>query len=114
MLSAIDFDDDSQLMADEISEVCTDRRLAPKVMLLEWRLPQMLPEHLFGFGRVTAQHASARHALVYRRLRSLWHPPPTPDPSPPSAFAQGLRRTGGGEQVRALCKFQIQNRTFPR
>jgi very-short-patch-repair endonuclease len=23
--------------------------------------------------------------------------PPTPDPSPPSAFAKGLRRTGGGE-----------------
>jgi hypothetical protein len=24
--------------------------------------------------------------------------PPTPDPSPPSAFAQGLRRTEGGEK----------------
>jgi len=24
--------------------------------------------------------------------------PPTPDPSPPSAFAQGLRLTGGGEK----------------
>jgi hypothetical protein len=26
----------------------------------------------------------------------LWHAPPTPDPSPPSAFAKRLRRTEGG------------------
>jgi hypothetical protein len=87
MLAAIDLDDDPRLMTGEVGEVRTDRCLAPKVALLERRLPQMLPEPLFGFGRVTTQRASARHAVVDRTLRVLWHPPPTPDPSPPSAFA---------------------------
>jgi hypothetical protein len=53
MLTAIDLDDNSSLMAGEVGEVGTNRRLTPKVTLLEWRLPQMLPELLFGFGRVT-------------------------------------------------------------
>jgi hypothetical protein len=54
MLTAIDLDDNSELVTGEIGEVRTDRRLASNAMLLEWRLPQMLPELLFGFGRVTA------------------------------------------------------------
>jgi len=112
MLAAIDLKDNFDLMTGEVGEVRTDRRLTPKVMLLERRLPQMLPQLFFGFGGVATQRASAWHALVDGRLRSLWHPPPTPDPSPPSAFAQGLRRTGGGEQVGIRCGFQIQNRTF--
>ena len=33
MLPAIDFDDNSELMAGEVGEVRTDRRLTPKVML---------------------------------------------------------------------------------
>jgi hypothetical protein len=53
MLSAINLDDNSELVAGEVGEVRTDRRLAPKVTRLEWRLPQMLPEFLFDFGRVT-------------------------------------------------------------
>jgi hypothetical protein len=39
MLAAIDLDDDSNLMAGEVGEVGTDRRLTPKVALLEWGLP---------------------------------------------------------------------------
>ena len=80
MLTAIDLDDDPELMTGEVGEVRTDRRLASKAMLLEWRLPQMLPELLFGFSRVTTQRASAGNAVVDGTLRSLWHPPPTPDP----------------------------------
>jgi hypothetical protein len=64
MLPAVDFDDKLELMAGEIGEVRTDGRLASKVVLLEWRLPQMLPELLFGFGRVTAQNARAWYAVV--------------------------------------------------
>jgi hypothetical protein len=50
------------------------------VELLKWRLPQMLPEFLFGFGRITTQHACAGNAAVNGSLRSMRHPPPTPDP----------------------------------
>src|SRR5437899_8776143 len=95
MLAAVDFDDNSRPMAGEIGEVGTDRRLTPKMVFLKRRLPQMLPEFLFGFGRVTAQRASAGNALVNGTLCSLWHPPPTPDPSPPRAS-----RAGGGAQIR--------------
>jgi hypothetical protein len=80
MLTAIDLDEDSQPMTGEVGEVRTDRRLTPKVMLLERRLPQMSPKLLFSFSRVPAQRARMWHARVYRKLRSLWHPPPTPDP----------------------------------
>jgi hypothetical protein len=108
MLPAVDLYDNSKPMTCEIGEVGTNRGLAPKVMLLEGRLPQMLPKLLFGFGRVTTQRAGPRHAVVDWTLRSLWHlAPPTPDPSPPSAFAQGLRRTEGGEQVRAHRKIRV-------
>jgi hypothetical protein len=54
MLTAIDLDDNLELMAGEIGEVGANCRLAPKVMLLERRLSQVLPKLLFGFGRVTA------------------------------------------------------------
>ena len=80
MLSAIDLNDYSQLVARKVSEVWTDSRLASKVVFLEGRLPQMLPKLLLSLGRVTSQSAGAGNALVYRTLFSLWHPPPTPDP----------------------------------
>src|ERR1700736_5988113 len=78
MLPAIHFNDNSELMAGEIGEVRTDRRLTSKVMLLERRLPQVLPQLLFGFGRITAQDSRARHAVVgwtRRSLCGIWHPP---------------------------------------
>jgi hypothetical protein len=53
MLSTIDFDDDPELVTGEVGEVRTDRRLTPEVMLLERRLPQMLPEFFLSFGRAT-------------------------------------------------------------
>jgi len=106
MLTAIEFDDDLQLMAGEVREVRTDGRLTPKVMLPERRLPQMLPKFLFGFGRIATQGSSSRHAVVERTLRCLCHPPPTPDPSPPRAS-----RVEGGEQIRARCDVQFQNRS---
>ena len=80
MLSAVDLKDNFRAMAGEVGEVGTDRCLSPKVELLERRLPQMLPEFLLGFGRVTTQRASAGNAVVNGTLCSLWHPPPTPDP----------------------------------
>ena len=80
MLTAIYLDDNFSLMAGEVREVRTDRRLTAKMVLLERRLPQMLPEFLFGFGHITTQRASTRHAGVNQTLLSLWHPPPTPDP----------------------------------
>jgi hypothetical protein len=63
MLPTIDLDDDPEPMTGKIGEVRTDRRLATKVVLLEWRLAQMLPEFLFGCGGVATQRAGARHAV---------------------------------------------------
>jgi hypothetical protein len=80
MLPAIHLDHNSELMTGEVGEVRTDRRLPPKVMRLERRLPQMLPQLLFGIRRVTTQRARAENAVVNGSLRSLWHLPPTPDP----------------------------------
>jgi hypothetical protein len=96
MLPAIDFDDNLGVMAGEVGEISTDRGLTSKVMLVERRLSQMLPELLFGFGCVTSQNSRTRHAVIDRTQCSLCHPPPTPDPSPPRAS-----RAEGGEQVRA-------------
>jgi len=93
MLTAVNLDDESSLMAGELGEEPADRCLTPEMMLLEGRLSQMLPELFFGFGRVVTQSTSARHACVNRTLRSLWHAPPTPDPSPPRAS----RAEGGGK-----------------
>ena len=64
MLAAIDLDDDFDLMAGEVGEVRTDRRLTAEVMLLERRLPQMLPQLLFSFGSIATQRAGTRHAAV--------------------------------------------------
>ena len=64
MLAAIQLDHNSQLMTGEVGEVRTDRRLTPEMVLLEWRLPQMLPEFLFSCGGVATQRARARHAVV--------------------------------------------------
>ena len=64
MLTAIDFDEQLELMAGEIGEVWADGGLTAKVVLLEWRLPQMLPELFFGFGGVAAQGARAGDAVV--------------------------------------------------
>src|SRR5437879_2410426 len=94
MLTAIDLDDYPSLMRREVREIGTYGGLAPKVMRLERRLPQMLPQLLLGLGRVATQGPGARHALVDGTLHSLWHAPPSPDPSPPRAS-----RAGGGEQV---------------
>jgi hypothetical protein len=70
MPSTIEFDDNSKLMAGEVSEIRADRCVAPKVTFLERRLSQILPKLLFGFGHVTAQSSSARHAFVDRTRRS--------------------------------------------
>jgi hypothetical protein len=97
MLAAIDFDHEFELVAGEVGEVWTNGCLTAKVMLLERWLPQMLPQLLFGFGRVATQASRARHTIVGWTLRSLWHlAPPTPDPSPPRAA-----RVEGGGKIRA-------------
>jgi hypothetical protein len=71
MLTAIDLDDNSELVAGEIGEVGTDGRLTPKMVFLKRRLPQMLPELLFGFSRITTQRSRAGNAVVDGTLRTL-------------------------------------------
>ena len=80
MLPAVDLYDNPEFVAREVGKIRTDCRLSSEVMLLERRLSQMLPEFLFGFGDITTQRASTRHAGVNQTRRSLCHPPPTPDP----------------------------------
>ena len=102
MLATIDFDDNSELVAGKVSKVSSDRGFASKVVLFEWRLPQILPKLFFGFGGVTTQSTGTRNAFIDGA--SLRHPPPTPDPSPPQA--------GGGAKLHALFQSQIQNSAF--
>jgi hypothetical protein len=64
MLAAVNLDHNPELMTGKVGEVRTDRRLTAKVVPLERRLPQVLPELPFGFGRVTAQRACAGNAVV--------------------------------------------------
>jgi hypothetical protein len=64
MLPAIELDHESERVAGEVGEVRADRRLTAKVVLFEGRLPQMLPQLLLGFGRVTTQGARAWHAGI--------------------------------------------------
>jgi hypothetical protein len=55
MLPAIDLDNHFERMTREVAEVNANRRLTPKMMLLEWRLPEMLPQTLFRVRHVTAK-----------------------------------------------------------
>ena len=57
MLTTIDLDDNPTLMASEVGEIRTDRGLASKMMFLEWRLAQMLPQPPLGLSGMTAQDA---------------------------------------------------------
>jgi len=50
MLTTIDLDDNPTLMASEVGEIRTDRGLASKMMFLEWRLAQMLPQPPLGLS----------------------------------------------------------------
>jgi hypothetical protein len=68
VLTAVEFDANPELMAGEVGEVTTYRRLASKVMSLERGLPEMLPKLLFRFGRGSPQSPSARDAQVSRTL----------------------------------------------
>jgi hypothetical protein len=71
MLSTIDLDHHSKLVAGKVREVLTDRGLTPEVMRLERRLTQLLPKPFLGFSHVTAQRSGARHAFVHRTLGVL-------------------------------------------
>ena len=71
MLPAVHFNDNSEVMAGEVSKIRTDGGLTPKVMLLEWRLPQVLPQLPFSLGRIPTQGACARNAMVNKSLCSL-------------------------------------------
>jgi len=55
MLPAIDLDDQSCLMADEVGNEPADRHLSAKPIAFGLPRPQHLPELLFGFGHVTAE-----------------------------------------------------------
>src|SRR5215470_12287138 len=55
MLSAIDLDDQSCCVADEIGDEPADRHLSTKARAFGLPRPLYLPEPPFGFGYVTAQ-----------------------------------------------------------
>ncbi len=98
MLTAVELDNESRFVTGKVSEIRTDGRLTAKMMGLEWRLSQMLPELLLSFGRVATQGARARHAGVNSTLRHLPHHPP---PTPPR-HALRARREGSGMRARPL------------
>lgn len=53
--AAIDLDDQSRCVADEVGNEPADRRLSAKSIAFGLRRPQHPPEPLFGFGHVTAE-----------------------------------------------------------
>ncbi len=48
MLGAVQFNDQSDLVASEIDKVGTDRDLAAEVAAIDWNAPEMAPEFSFG------------------------------------------------------------------
>jgi hypothetical protein len=59
MLLAIDLDDQSCCVADEVGNESADRNLSAKPIAFGLPRPQHLPEPLFGFGHVTMAVPSA-------------------------------------------------------
>src|SRR5215469_12721303 len=70
VLPAIDLDDQSCCVADEIGDEPADRHLPAKPMAFGLPRPQHLPEPLFGFGHVTAKGTGA---LARTRARRFLH-----------------------------------------
>src|SRR5215468_8797728 len=68
MLSAIDLDDQSRCVADEVGNEPADRHLSAKPVAFGLPRPQHLPELLFGFGHVTAEGPGALARTGARRF----------------------------------------------
>ena len=64
MLAAIHFNDDALLVAREVDEVGTDRRLATEMRAFCRQASQVPPELSLGIGHGAPKRASARHAGV--------------------------------------------------
>src|SRR5215469_8822187 len=68
VLPAIDLDDQSCCVADEIGDEPADRHLSAKPIAFGLPRPQHLPEPLFGFGHVTAEGTGALARTGARRF----------------------------------------------
>src|ERR1700757_4444774 len=95
MLTAIDLDDQSCCVADEVGNEPADRHLSAKPTAFGLPRPKHLPEPLFGFGHVTAEvpgalaRTGARRFLHHGSVLGI-----TPTPALP-------HRGGGSDRLRA-------------
>jgi len=68
VLIAVNFKDQSNRQAAEISEIGSERKLSAKAMSVHWFAPETFPQHLFCGRSLCAQFA--------RALRWIGGPPP--------------------------------------
>src|ERR1700756_2205441 len=68
MLATVDFEDQADLVAQEIGNVPADRHLAAELVAVHLTRAQYLPEPFFRLGRVAPQRASSRVCAVDRML----------------------------------------------
>jgi hypothetical protein len=73
MLAAIDLDDQSRRVTDEVGNEPADRRLTAKSILFGLPQSQHLPEPFLGFRHLAAGYAGAP-------VGSAASPPPQPSP----------------------------------
>ena len=97
MLPAIDLDDQSRCVADEVGNEPADRHLPAKPITFGLPRPQHLPELLFGFGHVTAEVPGA---LARTGARSFLHHGSVLGITPTPA----LPHRGGGNVVGAASR----------
>jgi hypothetical protein len=82
VLTAIKLDDELELVAREIAEVRTDRRLPTEVVILERRLAKVPPKDTLDISGIATKYARARDALVSHARLSFGHPRYRPDRFP--------------------------------
>src|SRR5882672_7849536 len=63
MLSAVELNDQSGRMADEVGDVVSDRHLAPEAGAVQPVIAQLRPKNAFGVSGVFAQRAGVRAQL---------------------------------------------------
>jgi hypothetical protein len=95
VLSAIELDDEAEMVTGKVGEVGSDRCLPAKVRS-RWRnTAQVPPQFSLRRHHVAAQFARALHAPIrFARSAIRCHVrPPTPDPSPPLRGGRAPQRS---------------------
>jgi hypothetical protein len=83
MLATIRFDDELGINAKKIGDVRSDRRLPTKLQPVQLPIAEVVPQTLFGVGRVLTQASGMRVGLTDRcHVGSIEEGRPSPNPLP--------------------------------